>query len=63
MDSIVGKKNRDVPIAIFLAVSDFLGKSDLPMPLFDDSDFLSMNYNWQHIQTKIYANFYEKLFT
>ncbi len=34
-------------------------KCDLPITIFADSDFLSKNYNWQHIQTKIYAkNFF-----
>ncbi len=27
-------------------------KCDLPIQIFTDSDFLSMNYHWQHIQTK-----------
>ncbi len=25
------------------------------IPIFANSDFLSKNYNWQHIQTKIYT--------
>ncbi len=37
------------PIPIFFC------KCDLPIPFFADSDFLSKNYNWQHIQTKIYT--------
>ncbi len=35
--------------------------SDLSIPIFADSDFLCKNYNWQHIQTKIYANFNQKI--
>ncbi len=52
---------RDAPIAIFLADSRFFWKCDLPIPIFVDS--LSKNYNWQHIQTQIYANSNEKWFT
>ncbi len=50
---------RDAPIAIFLADSDFwfFCKCDLPIPIFLDLDFLSKNYNWQYIQTKIYTFF------
>ncbi len=33
-------------------------KCDLPIPIF--SDFISKNYHWPHIQTKIYANFNAK---
>ncbi len=39
---------RDALIAIFLADSDFFCKCGLSIPIFDDSDFLSKNYNWQH---------------
>ncbi len=57
-------KIRDALIAIFLAFSNFMifWKSDLPILIFDDSDFLSKNYNWPHIQTKSYANFHNKCF-
>ncbi len=57
--------NRDAPIAIILAdffFFFFFFGSDLPIPIFADSDFVSKNYNWQHIQKK-YANINEKLFT
>ncbi len=36
-------------------------KCDLPIQIFVNSDFLSKNYNWTHIQTKIYANFNENV--
>ncbi len=54
-------KTRDAQIAIFLADSDFqfFGKCDLPKPIFAKYDFISKNYNWQHIQTKIYAHINE----
>ncbi len=54
--------SRDSPNAIFLADSDFrfFWQRYLPIPIFADSDFLSKNYNWQHIQTKIDANTIEK---
>ncbi len=38
-------------------------KCDLPIPIFADSDFLSKNYNWKHIQKKKYANIKGKWFT
>ncbi len=40
-------KNRDAPIAIFLADSNFrfFWKCDLPIQIFVNSDFLSKNYN------------------
>ncbi len=44
-----------------IQISDFFFKCDLPVPIFADSDFLSKNYNWQHIQTKIYANINKKI--
>ncbi len=53
--------SRDAQIAIFLADSRFFWKCDLP--IFADSDFLSKNYNWQHIKTQIYANINKKIFT
>ncbi len=53
---------RDASIAIFLADIRFVevwpAETD-----FADSRFLSKNYNWQHIQTKIYANFNKNIFT
>ncbi len=33
-----------------IQISDFLWRCGLPIPIFADSDFLSKNYNWQHIQ-------------
>ncbi len=47
-------RSRDAPIAIFLGRFRFLifWKCDLPIPIFTDSDFISKNYHWQHIQTK-----------
>ncbi len=43
-----------------IPISDFW-KCDLPIPIFADSDFLYKNYNWQYIETKIYANFNAKI--
>ncbi len=43
--------NRDAPIAIFLAGSNFR---------FFFFFFFSKNYNWQHIQIKIYIFFNAK---
>ncbi len=56
---------RDAPITIFLADSyfRFVCEPDLQIPIFADSDFLSKNNNRQHIQTKIYANFNDNIFT
>ncbi len=47
MPQSVGEITRDAPIAIFLADSDFFWEV---WPA--DNDFLSKNYNWQHIQTE-----------
>ncbi len=56
-----------ISVAAYLSIDIWLSSSilwtcDLPIPFFAESDFLSKNYNWQHIQTKIYANFNKKYF-
>ncbi len=41
---------RDAPIAIFDYDIQFFWECDLLISIFVDSDFLSKNYNWQHMQ-------------